>query len=319
MQKFIKSLFFILVGLVVVCVLVNIICIRGVKNMGYIGEETSIQRSNYMINKLEADVLIVGASKALYDYVAQDIIDSINDYCKANYSIYNMGENGRVVNIGVYRAEAVMKRKLPKLIILDTEEFEFSLQDMDKNVFHISIFSDNDIVQRCINSLPLKDRILLSKYSIYKYNNRFLGLAKSSLKSPKEKIIPQNVQGRLDTQISKENLEMNAQRKNQTDFANDTIIGQTARSFERFLQMCKDNKVQVLVVTSPRYHTIQKNIYIEKTCQKYDVPYLNMQDVDYLNKHHEYWKDASHLNYKGAEVYTKMFIQELKPYLSKIK
>ena len=37
-------------------------------------------------------------------------------------------------------------------------------------------------------------------------------------------------------------------------------------------------------------------------------------------KHHpEFFKDASHLNDDGAHVYTAMFFEELKPYLTLIK
>lgn len=44
-----------------------------------------------------------------------------------------------------------------------------------------------------------------------------------------------------------------------------------------------------------------------------------MYDINTFNDHPEFFKDVSHLNDDGAHIYTALFFEKLKPYLTLIK
>ena len=61
-----------------------------------------------------------------------------------------------------------------------------------------------------------------------------------------------------------------------------------------------------------------KNEILIDVCSQYDVPYIDLYDLELFNRHPEYFRDPGHLNDKGAHIYTELFFKHLKPYLEEL-
>ena len=85
--------------------------------------------------------------------------------------------------------------------------------------------------------------------------------------------------------------------------------------FTRVLETAKKKGVYLIVVASPRFRPTDSNLFLADLCRWYDVPFIELYDLEEFNSHPEYFKDKSHLNDDGAHIYTNLFFQTLKPYL----
>jgi hypothetical protein len=93
----------------------------------------------------------------------------------------------------------------------------------------------------------------------------------------------------------------------------------TIQLFDEFLNHCKINKIQVVLVNSPVYYqATQKLVNKEKLnnlilgfSKKYDIPYLDYTN-DSICYDTAYFKVAVHLNRKGAEIFSTKLANDLK-------
>ena len=58
-----------------------------------------------------------------------------------------------------------------------------------------------------------------------------------------------------------------------------------------------------------------RNDDLLELCRQYDTPCVDYYDSETFNMHPEYFNDPIHLNDDGAHLYSKMFFEDIKPYL----
>lgn len=88
---------------------------------------------------------------------------------------------------------------------------------------------------------------------------------------------------------------------------------------EQFVTECRNNDIELILVYTPEYREGQKiiknrndiiNIFRE-IAQKNNIPFLDYSDSP-LCENTEYFYNATHLNKKGAELFTEQLIHDLK-------
>ena len=81
-----------------------------------------------------------------------------------------------------------------------------------------------------------------------------------------------------------------------------------------FFSACRYAACKVYVLETPKYQTTfneQENKRIKKLINKYSANYISFRnDTTFIN-HPELFKDNTHLNDSGAQIFTSMVIQNM--------
>lgn len=76
-----------------------------------------LAKDNYRLNRVEADIVLVGSSRATTHYISNQLKDSICRLKDKEYTIYNAGLKGRFVNNNSCAVESILERYNPKLLL----------------------------------------------------------------------------------------------------------------------------------------------------------------------------------------------------------
>jgi hypothetical protein len=300
--RFLKSTIVVLLGLLIIDLLTGFIGNKIIERLPNYGGATI--KDNFRLNKLKTDILIIGSSRASHHYVPSYIKDNI----KEKYTIYNAGHDGQFVDCNSCITECVIKREKPKLIIFEIEEFELFSNDLKYRLETFApYYNNNSIVKNYINRLGLNERIKI-KSNLYKYNSKIPNFIISLVSNVgiNDGYEPLYTKMKI---IKKEN-------NNITDNNKNTIIDEYSKNnFTNVIKLCNKEHIKIIVVSSPRYKTDEKNDFLKELCNTYNVPYIDMETTNYFNNHPGLFADAAHLNNDGATIYTKMFLKKLKLYL----
>jgi hypothetical protein len=82
-----------------------------------------------------------------------------------------------------------------------------------------------------------------------------------------------------------------------------------------FIAEPENNNINLVVVSSPRFRPIDNNYFLKELCKKHNITYIDLYDLDLFNENPDLFQDKAHLNHDGALIYTKLFFENLKPYL----
>jgi hypothetical protein len=307
MKKFIIKLTLFAIIFVSISYLVDYIISTGLKRT----EEYRFQSWNDIIeSKINADILIVGNSRAFSHYSPQ-ILDSI---LKVNS--YNIGIGGHPFNVQHLKYELYERHNTkPKLIIQNIDFFTFSN--------HVSILHEREQVFPYINDSFLKDKLINFGFSgaelylpFYRYFGHqmvikngvyeYFGLKHYNSQPAYKGYRPE--QGKWD------GTELNKLSKIQP------LMDETTISlFENYLKHCKKFNIKVVMVNTPIYYAVNQklenknkfNDLIVGISKKYNIPYLDYTNdpicFDTVN-----FRIAVHLNKKGAEMFSKKLANDLK-------
>ncbi len=267
---------------------------------------TQVSKDNFRLNRVETDIVIIGSSRCTRHYVSSMLRDSINAYVGGQYSIFNCGVDGRTVNTNSCAAESIMDRYTPKLLIFDVSDAEFAagprMEEMESSALN---YNDNKFVREYINDFGFKERVKIFS-NMFRFNRRFAHIAQSFINET-ENTGYEPIYGGMTAEPETEPRAKTTTHK---------VDDYSRKVFTRVLETAKEKGVYIIVATSPRFRPTDNNPFLADLCKQYDIPYIEIYDLDIFNTHPEYFKDKSHLNDTGAHVYTDLFFQALKPYLS---
>ena len=299
--RFLKSTIVVLLGLLIIDLLTGFIGNKIIERLPNYGGATI--KDNFRLNKLKTDILIIGSSRASHHYIPSYIKDNI----KEKYSIYNAGHDGQFVDCNSCITECVIKRKKPELIIFEIGEHELLSNDLKYRLETFSpYYNKNSIVKTYLDGLGMKERIKI-KANLYKYNSKIPNFILSLTSNI-------GINDGYEPLYTKMKILKNKNTINDKN-GNTKIEEYSKNNFTNVIKLCNKEHIKLIVVTSPRYKTDEKNDFLKELCNTYNVPYIDMETTNYFNNHPELFADAAHLNNDGATIYTKMFIQRLKHYL----
>lgn len=258
-------------------------------------------KSNFRLNKVDADILVIGSSRGAHHYVTSLLRDSVSSYLGENLTAYNSGIDGEYINSNLCATESVMDRYRPKILIFDVSEWEFADEYAMHNLESLAgNYRNNKFVRMYLDELGWKERVKM-RCNMFRFNHKVLEIASSYVKKG-------NVTG---YEPLKETMKVMPKHVEMPH----TIGGYSLRNFERVLHTAHNKGVLLIVSSSPSFRSEDGNAQLAAICKKHDTPYIDCYDVAEFNEHPDYFKDAFHLNDKGAHAFTKLFYQRLKPYL----
>ena len=259
---------------------------------------------NYDLNAAIPDIAIIGSSTATCHYDPDIIHDSIMSFLGEDLSVFNMGMSNQRLAYDYYGLRCLLDRTLPKFVIVDVwasylgsgdPSFSFSAYRPYVNI--------NDNVKEMLVRHGKYDNTM--KSNMYCFNTELVKLLISPLKQS-------NVNGFL-----KSKVEMNTIIK---DYDKDTtsLLPLSVEEFDAILDLAKTKKFQLFVVLSPTLCSADTSSlsyrFMKSKCEENNIPFLDYSnDEKYYRTH--YFRDQTHLNYYGAQLFTQELMKDIKPLL----
>lgn len=303
-KKLITSIIILSAAFILIDVLVGHIGEIALKKLPDFGDE--LCKTNYRLNRVKTDVIIVGSSRARHHYCTSVLADSINAYLGTNYSFYNAGINGQFVDCDACTVESILNRYKPNLIIFDTYANEFTTDKSQKRLSRYEPFcKTNTKVKDYLNRMGWKEKLKV-QINMYRFNSKAFNIIGDLMchYNPDDGYNPLY-------QIMKISDSKSKKKKSSPNKINDFSVD----SFDKMLSSCSNMNIKIIVSSSPRYKPNGDNELIHSICDKYNIPYIELYNTVFFNSHPELFYDKNHLNNDGAILYTKMFFEALKPYL----
>lgn len=265
-------------------------------------------RTIYNIEHVETPAIIIGSSRASHHYIPSIIKDSLG------MDTYNCGRDGSFLLYQTCMIDAIIKRYSPKLIIWDISlvntNKEKELQSFPSMYYY---YGTNNFIDSiiCLNNKSGKYTLELKTY---RYNSLILNYLKAALTHEGNNLSgysPLPNSGYIHPTL-KENESNYITPVNKDDEID------RMRLIQQTLKKCKDKNIMVYAVLSPMYSKIDdsyKNTEIYQFFLK-EIEENNFKLLDFYQretylKDSTLFKDASHMNDKGANVFTKELCKEI--------
>lgn len=271
-----------------------------------------IAKDNYRLHRLETDIVILGSSRGSHHYVTSLLSDSIDNYMGKEYSIYNAAIDGKFANSNSCAAEMIISRYRPKLVIIDLSESQLASKDVADIKFSSPFYRKDSIVRKYIDNISFEEKMLM-KSSLYRYNGKILRIASSFLH---QKDVDDGYLPLYGTTID---ISKYGEYVKGDSIETQILNSYSITNFRNVLRKYTAENIPLIIVCSPHFRPNNNNNQLLKLCNEYNVPFIELYDLPYFNEHPELFKDAVHLNNDGAHIYTKIFFEQLKPYLDNIR
>ena len=259
---------------------------------------------NYNINSAKPDVAILGSSTAICHYDPDIIHDSLLAYCGNDYEVFNMGVSNQRLTYDYYGLKCLLDRATPKIVIVDVWASYIGEGDQS---FSFEAFRPHANINPNIKEMLKKhDEYGVVNWSnMYCYNTELVKLAMSVFKSGVTNGFSRN-------KVEKREIDK------QMDKDTTALFPLSMEEFDGIIGLSKEKGFQLFVVMSPTLRasdtTSLSYQYIKGECEKNDVPFLDYSnDEGYYQTH--YFRDNTHLNFYGAEVFTQKLMKDIKKYI----
>lgn len=298
-----KYITYILVGLAILFVL-DFLIGSTLKHFYFSTTSGMFQKTTYAMEETEAEMLIFGASRANHHYDVKLIEES------TDMSVHNVGRDAESIFYQTAILKSIIERYTPKKIILDFPgTFENVPYDYDR-IFSLLPYYDSHPEIRDIVELKSKFEKLKLFSKIYPYNSTLVTIGIGNLEINKERKYNESVykgyvpltgvfNQPIDSLPIAESYEID---KNKMDL------------FKSFIQIAKENDIELVVIYSPVYYLYNRDYTIElceSICKENGINFFDFsKDEDFLSKP-EFFQDKTHLNSDGATLFTKKILQKI--------
>lgn len=251
--------------------------------------------TEYAMDKVNAEVLIIGASTANHHYVTSMLRDSLG------MSVHNCGKDGSGFLYQCCVIDGILRRTAPKMIIWDMEPGDLSepsVEQLDRLSAFNPYYDTNDYCRELIDSKGKWEKYkMLSE--VYRYNSRLLAMIYKSFFSysyPSDGYLPLPSEGYVYPSLMDEKIEK------QFDPCQEEYL-------EDIIQKCKKQEVELVISFSPRLRrsNYRETEVFNRLCRLLDKEHVLF--FDYYNDElflddSTLFKDNAHLNDRGARLFT---------------
>lgn len=253
----------------------------------------------YICNDLNADVLVMGSSRASHHYVAQLLSDSLGMKC------FNGGQDGNGIVMQYGRWKMLSKHHLPKVIIYDIEPaFDMAVNDNSRYIDRLKPYTgDNDVKEFVAGLYPLERYKLISQ--MYRYNYKFFEIASDCARpSDANSGYQPNFKHIRQEQINKE--------RNPEKSKLGRIDEVKMACLTKLIDETQSKGIKVVLASSPYWKGYNDSDLstVRKLAEEKGVPFIDYADSEIRNNP-DWFADSMHLNDEGAQVFTSDFFRKL--------
>lgn len=260
-------------------------------------------KTPFVLEKVKSDVVIIGSSKASHHYVPQMLEDSLG------VTAYNCGQDGCFFLYQNCIINMLLDRYRPKMIIWDIQPGSFMNHNAREyqNIRYLSPYYPQSVwAKRYIDSeskkMPLRMQSRMFAYNSKALNYLFplvMGSSKTEngyIPLPNDGYKYPEKRKRVESEIQYS--------------PNDEYLSLLSSTLER----CKEEGVAVQLFISPEYN-YESDAYIgavvDITRVSFDKGFPCYNYHSLAANDSTMFKDASHLNDKGAKIYTAKVVQDM--------
>ena len=266
-------------------------------------------QTNYVITRLETDILIVGSSRAGYHYDPAIVSDSLSRRLGIPLSAYNTGRIKTRIPYYYSVLWSVMQRCTPSVVILDMNIDDLNCPPDNGLTLAMGLkpfYYTSDGVRRMCDLLdgtaPFK-----MLFSSFRFNTEIFKIAASLGRAS----APDN-NGLLVSNLAMPSEERPTVIIPQAEDPDEEFIA----IFHDMISLCRSRGTTLIVAVSPLYYSgpggsLLPADRIERICLEQGVPFFN-QDHWFLDRP-ELFFDRTHLNSAGATAYTQRLMARVSP------
>ena len=260
------------------------------------------QRTDYIMNRCQDDVIILGSSRALHHYVSSVLSDSLHQ------SVYNCGMEGNGIVSQYAVLSSLLERYTPKMVIYDVFAADMIKSDNMRYLKALKPYSNRPVLKRFFNDQSPMELVKLQS-NFYKFNNTFVSLVVDCVNPPfiNKAGGYQPLMGVMDYDPS----------PYQTQVPKGEWDDLKKRYFLEMIQLCKQKNIQLVVFLSPYYGATSSDDFrnMAQLCKDEGVPFIDYYSHPAFVHTKSYFQDPSHLNEQGAILYTQKISHWLKQYV----
>lgn len=297
-NRFICVAILILVGIVAFDVLVGKVFDNLLQHVGCKGQ---IGKTDYALNRVDAQIIIVGSSRAAHHYDPLIIADSTSK------TTYNVGRDGCFFSHNCCLINAILDRYTPEVIIWEFSP-EYLYEESGQVTSLYPYYLRNKYITSHINEeVSWSEKVKLHS-SIYRYNSLAIRIM-SRFSLSQDAFVDKNCG--FEPLSPKELLEPLELSERESNF-----IEKNHRNINKFLDTvnrAKSKGVNVILVTSPIYakcHDGEELEFLTSLCTEENITYIDNRSL-YSNAP-AFFNDQTHMNALGASQYTRDFVEILK-------
>ena len=302
MKKFLVKLFIFLLIIIAIDFLFGIAMKYVIAN----NNSDEIGRDKFICDKMVADVLVFGSSRAEHHYNTVMMTDSLK------MKSYNCGQAGYGIILSYGRLQMILKRYIPKIIIYDiTPDFDIlDLHDNPKHLYRLKPFYEREGIDSIFWTVDPTEKYKMIS-NMYQHNSSYLRNIVSclfSISTDDDLMGYEPLEGEMDTmKIDRNHIDYEQIEGYKIDSVKIYYI-------RKFIEMAKLHNINIVFVSSPVWYGQNSRILepIQKLCTIYEVQLYDYSNEKKYIHQNCYFKDGVHLNSKGADLFTKDFIRVIK-------
>lgn len=275
------------------------------KDVGLAGNpENMWLKTPFTVEKVDADVVVIGSSKASHHYVPQMLEDSLG------LTAYNCGQDGCFFLYQNCIINMILDRYTPKMILWDIQPGSFVGIDHSneyQNIRYLSpYYPANSWAESYINSESPKMRYRMMS-RMFAFNSKSLNYVfplVTHSSATKNGYIPLATEGYLYPEMNKQ-----AEKEGGVNSTYIDLLDQT-------MKRCREKGVELRMYISPEYSqksalTVAAEDEIGRVAMCNDVSFTNAHSDEHFMQDATLFKDASHLNDKGARMFTANVVRDI--------
>ena len=263
-------------------------------------EGERVAKSEYVINKADADFLVIGSSRASAHYDSKVIKDR-----HPEYSVFNCGIDGQLFYYINTAFNCIMDRYTPKVVVWDFQLKDFAEDDPENLSLLYPYYYKNEQVKNILDSTDVTLKYILWN-NAYRYNGTAGRILRAMRVSESGKM---GFSAHATTDASRKFTAKDEVHEGEV------LIERKVDLIEKTLTRAQEKGIKVVLCVSPMYMkvcgTCATNEFLEKLSKKYDCQFVNAYQWEEFLRNDKYWYDAGHLNAVGAELFTKTLMDSI--------
>ncbi len=255
--------------------------------------------------EINKDVVILGSSRGARSIIASEITK------KTGYSAYNLAYPGSDIEFHEFVVRTLLKyNKAPKIILLSVDCPTAFLRDTILN-FRLDRmyplvkynYINQELVARNEKNIVMSNFFVLSRMNKSNFDIR-----------------PKHFTA-LDTLFADGSMPIGFQKKDEDWALSNTIVKYDAskelevkvRAFKKIIAMCKQKNIKLIIVQPPLFDPVNPAFRARmKQVTKNEIPFFDYNSQNPIYKNNAYFYDRTHLNRKGAMIFTDEIANYLK-------
>lgn len=313
MRVFLKNLFTFLVPVIIFMSVADFVMSKALMKSNEYTGDIEVWNDIYKGN-IQADLAIYGSSRAWVHFNSKILKDNLN------LSVYNLGIDGQRIDIQYLRHLKYLENNpLPKYVIISLDVFSISKGSNPYNFdqFIPMMYLDGEIYKytRDYNYFSNTDFII----PLIRYYGNY-----NAIREARQNILYKSNFKKRDHGFRGQELKWNndleeAQKETKLTIAE--FDENKYQLFQKMLQELQKENIKVLFVYSPEYKEGQRFVknrkeviaLYSKLASMYNISFIDYSNHP-ITKDQSFYYNATHLNAKGADAFTKDLSDSLRIY-----